>query len=214
MNMKRLLVSGLAMTMLVSPITQGEVIFAKESSITIQKSELGRLTQVEARLMAASWVAKMNYVGRGGDYKDGEYKTFQYNGKTYRYLASDIDTRKELNIFLTKTATRKVSNDFIKSLKIIEYKGKMAQPEADGGSLLMWDKAIVTYSGLSGRNFVYEFKVPSGDTGDVDLYHVSFQNYGKDIWRVSNVERKIATDEVKALAADWVTVVSEGCGRG
>ncbi|MBM4765008.1 hypothetical protein GNT69_22470 [Bacillus sp. B15-48] len=35
-------------------------------------------------------------------YKEGEYKTFEYKGQIYRYLASDIDTKKKYMTFLNQ----------------------------------------------------------------------------------------------------------------
>ena len=85
-----------------------------------------------------------NYVQRGGDYKKDEYKTFSHNNKTYRYLSSSIDTKKELKKYLEKVLVPSEAEQFMKSQGIIEYRGKLAQvEEVDGGSLLQWKELLL-----------------------------------------------------------------------
>ena len=61
-------------------------------------------------------------------YKDGSFKYVLGNG------------RKELVDYLNEVFTLNAINKGIKKYRFIEYKGKMAQPNADGGSLLEWEK--------------------------------------------------------------------------
>lgn len=89
---KKIIITGLAVALFHSPFsTNMEVTFAKEVSKTTEtSSQKNELTSQQAIQLAASFSVAASYVQRGGDYKLGEYKTFSYKGKTYRYLASTL----------------------------------------------------------------------------------------------------------------------------
>ncbi|AGX03979.1 MULTISPECIES: IseA DL-endopeptidase inhibitor family protein [Bacillaceae] len=90
-------------------------------------------------------------------------KTFQYKGTEYRYLCSEINTKAKLTKYLNESFTLNAIDKGYKKYRFIEYKGKMAQPNADGGSLLQWNKAKakLIYSRKDIRQF--EFTVPYGE---------------------------------------------------
>ena len=126
----------------------------------------------------------------GGFYDEGEYKTFTYKGQTYRYLSEDIDTKKELFRYLTKSVTADYAEQFIKDMGIIQYRGKLAQPEADGGSLLQWDKAEAIHLKTDGKMQVFKLVVPIGETTEKSIYHVHFKQVAKKSWKIDTFEYK------------------------
>ncbi|WP_409292439.1 IseA DL-endopeptidase inhibitor family protein [Peribacillus sp. SCS-37] len=86
--------------------------------------------------------------------------SFTFKGTDYRYLCSEFDTQKELYGYLGEVFTNNAIDKGMKKYRFITYKGKIAQPNADGGSLLQWEKAkgkvIYKRQGVK----LYEFAVP------------------------------------------------------
>ncbi|MDZ5473579.1 DL-endopeptidase inhibitor IseA family protein [Bacillus sp. 31A1R] len=208
-KMNKLMIAGLAVTLLASPIMTNN----SYARVQEQKYELASvkhaLTSQQVVKLAANWAKTANYVQGGGNYKEGEYKSFQYKGKTYRYLARNIDTKKELLTLLKKTLTSKEAEKFIKTSGIIVHKGKLAQIEADGGSLLDWSKASATYVKTSKNTLHYRLVVPVGDTDEKEIYLVGLQKVGRD-YRISNIPTldhsfTLTNEKVEKLVADWIT---------
>ncbi|WP_442596798.1 DL-endopeptidase inhibitor IseA family protein [Neobacillus sp. D3-1R] len=185
---KKILLTGLTVALLNTPFLMNDgMVWAKEQpKHTHPEKVKNELTTQQAIKLASDFAKASAYVQRGGDYKAGEYKTFSYKGKTYRYLASSIDTKKELVNYLAKTLTRKAAEQFLKDNGIIEYKGKMAQVEADGGSLLQWEKATAKYIKSTKNTEYYQLTVPVGDTGVTETYMAEYQYVQKVGWRLSN----------------------------
>jgi hypothetical protein len=75
----------------------------------------------------------------------------------------------------------------VKKYRFIEYKGKLAQPNADGGSLLDWDKAKgkLIYTKKDVR--LYEFSVPLGETGEHSKEKVTFVKV-KNQWLINAID--------------------------
>jgi iseA protein len=211
---KKIIITGLAVALFHTPFSNNlEVIFAKELPKTAQTStQKNELTSQQAIQLAASFSIAASYVQRGGDYKPGEYKTFSFNGKTYRYLASNIDKKSELLNYLGKSLTLSASQKFMKASGIIEYKGKLAQPEADGGSLLQWEKATAQFIKTEKNTRVYRLTVPLGDNGEKDQYLVHYQYVQKLGWRLSSnptFDQSVLTDKITIeLASNLAQAVS------
>jgi iseA protein len=183
---KKMIMGGLTAALLFSPLTNNETTAVKEVvKVTQNSTQKNELTKIQAVELATSFSTAASYVQRGGDYKQGEYKTFNYQGKTYRYLASTIDTKKEFIAYLGKTLTQSAAEKWLKSTGIIEYKGKLAQVEADGGSLLQWNRATAEYIKTDKNTVVYRLAVPIGDTKDKEYYLVNYQFVQKLGWRIS-----------------------------
>jgi iseA protein len=183
---KKIIMSGIAAALLMSPIANNQSIAAKEVAKTAaaptQKNEL---TKNQAVQLATTFSAAASYVQRGGDYKPGEYKTFTYKGKTYRFLASNIDTKKELISYLGKSLTQSAAEKWIKDNGIIEHKGKLAQVEADGGSLLQWQKATAELLKENKVSKTYLLTVPVGATNEKQQFLIDYQYVEKTGWRIS-----------------------------
>ncbi|MEH7886700.1 DL-endopeptidase inhibitor IseA family protein [Bacillus sp. JJ1609] len=189
MKVKTLLITGLAVAMLGISALPAQESFAKESPKIAQTSIVKKkVTHKEIAAMANEWVKKQTYVQNGGNYENGEYRSFEYKGSYYRYLSKDIDTNKELMAYLNESVTPAYAKRFIKEKGILEYKGKMAQPEADGGTLLQWDKAIVKFDEVSGKERVYTLLVPVGETEEVSAYKLSANYLPKHGWKISKLD--------------------------
>lgn len=137
--------------------------------------------------IAASWAATASLVQAGGVYKEGEYKRFNYKGKTYRYMASQLDTKKEMRVELEKSVTKKVAKQFMKDQNFIKQKRRLAQLEADGGSLLQWSEATAKEVKSKKNKSVFEVRVPVGYTGTFDTFKVTYEYVRKSGWRISKL---------------------------
>ncbi|WP_158553396.1 DL-endopeptidase inhibitor IseA family protein [Peribacillus saganii] len=220
MNAKKLMIAGLAVTLLNTPFLQNaDTAFAKgqPASKTQTAHYKYELSSKQAMQVAALFAKSASYVQAGGSYKTGEYKTFSYKGKTYRYLSSAIDTKKELMAYLQKSLTSAAAEQFIKAHGIISYKGKLAQVKADGGSLLQWNKATAEYVKTNKNTKIYRVTVPVGDTKEKAIYLVEYQYAAKVGWRISKepykdpytaINSKLATDlaSIFARSASYVQV--------
>ncbi|WP_053368372.1 DL-endopeptidase inhibitor IseA family protein [Bacillus sp. FJAT-27245] len=190
MRNNKILITGLTLALLGAPLFQNtNEAFAAgtNKSAAAQKAKAStELSAKQAVKLAADLASASAYVQMGGSYKEGEYKTFAYKGTTYRYLSSSIDTKKELLAYLKKTLTHHAAEKFIAERGIIIYKGKLAQPEADGGSLLKWDKAEAQFVRNDKNVKVFRLVVPVGDTGEKAAYIVRYHHYPAIGYRISS----------------------------
>ena len=157
----------------------------KESGIA--EVEISEVHPEKAVEIAASWAATASLVQAGGVYTEGEYKRFNYKGKTYRYMAGNVDTKKELRIELEKSVTKKVAKQFMKDQNLIKHKRKLAQIEADGKSLLQWGEATAEVVKSKKNKYVFEVTVPVGYTGSFDTFEVTYEYVKKSGWRMSKL---------------------------
>lgn len=143
----------------------------------IEKHEDTKVIQsiIEAR-------SRFQYVMNGGE-QEGELKTFTKNGMEYRYLSKDIDTNEELIAFLEKTFTSKVAKDFFDQSGYIVHNGKIAQPNADGGSILAWDRASIKLVRETEDVKEYECAVPLGEMPQHEKIKVIFKKTD-DGWKI------------------------------
>ena len=149
------------------------------------------LTVSKAKEMALS--ARVHYYDAmsGGILADKGLKCsdkgFDYKGTQYRYFCNNLDTKKELVNYLNEVFTLNAIYKGIKKYKFIEYKGKMAQPNADGGSLLEWEKAkgklIYQRNGIR----LFEFTVPYGDPVQYEKHKVTFVKV-KNEWKINAID--------------------------
>lgn len=144
-------------------------------------------TKEQAVSIAAEWAATQRLVLAGGTYQEHEYRTFNHKGMTYRYMASHLDSKKKLRAELEKSVTKKVAKQFIKDHGFIKHKRRLAQLDADGGSLLQWEKATARELKSKKNKKVFELSVPVGETGTVDKFKVSYSYVKKAGWRISKI---------------------------
>lgn len=201
-NSKKLLITGLTVILLGIPFSQHAFVLAKEQSKVEQTSKQKiELTTKQALHLAIEFNKVSNYVQRGGDYKKDEYKTFSYNKKTYRYLSSSIETKKKLKTFLEKVLVPSEVEQFIKSRGIIEYRGKLAQVEADGGSLLQWEKASAQYVKTDKNTISYRLTVPVWNTSEKQDFIVEYQYENKVGWKISKEPKQEKSTAISAKIA-------------
>ncbi|WP_052948798.1 DL-endopeptidase inhibitor IseA family protein [Mesobacillus campisalis] len=181
--MRKVMFAGLALSMLGSPVLMNTEVLAQVKSENAQMVKV--LSNEMAVQVAADFAAASAYVQRGGDYQEGEYRTFTHKGQTYRYLAADIDTHKELMKYMANSLTEKAAENFIKAQGLILHIGKLAQLEADGGSLLNWEQAEAELVREEKQSAVYRLFVPVGETGERQTYIAEYQNLKSSGWRIS-----------------------------
>lgn len=190
MNTKKiLLLTGLSVALFSSPFTmntESALAYNLSGKPAVQINKIAPLSEEKVVSLAAQWASTSSYIQRGGDYKEGEYKTFTYKGRTYRYLSSDIDTKKELYHYIRKTLTPKETAEWFKNTEIIEYKGKMAQLEADGGSILDWKKATAEYVKTEKKTKFYRLFIPIGETGKKEMQIIGIEQE-RTKWKVAKM---------------------------
>ncbi|MCJ8009966.1 DL-endopeptidase inhibitor IseA family protein [Lederbergia wuyishanensis] len=142
------------------------------------------LEESEAVKLATEASNKYWYVTSGGNIA-GEIQMFTHEDMEYRYLGSDLDTREKLNAFLGESYTSSTIQSYINRVKIINHKGKLAQPNADGGSIVNHEKAIVVGTRDTGSEKEFDLKVPLGSSLYYEYIHVVFSKT-KDGWRISS----------------------------
>ncbi|PAE34740.1 DL-endopeptidase inhibitor IseA family protein [Bacillus sp. 7884-1] len=79
----------------------------------------------------------------GGEYSEGKIETVTVNNNEYRYLGKDLDTHAKLVNYLSSSFTSSAIDSFMQKKTIFEFFGKLIQPNADGGSLLNYERAEV-----------------------------------------------------------------------
>lgn len=117
-------------------------------------------------------LAHQIHVQSGGNIY-GDAEIFHYNGMDYRFLGEDLQPKSELLRYLGEVFTPEATELLIQGY--IEKDGKVAQPNADGGSILQWDRAEVTLIQESENSKEYSFKVPYGDESDLQYETIPVQ---------------------------------------
>lgn len=118
---------------------------------------------------------------------------FSYNGKEYRYLSEDVDSKDKLLNYLMKSYTKQASEFFIKKF-IIVHEGRLAQLDVDTDNLLGFDKATAKMISMTPTKRVYKVNVPSTkaakDKEGSKYIMVKFEKVG-DYWRVDTAPHLI-----------------------
>lgn len=153
-------------------------------------------------------------VVRGGD-GNRPFITFMHNGTEYRYMAESLSTMEKLKSYLGAYYTPTKVEDIIKKLRIITYNGKLAQPNADGGSLLDYRKAsIKPISSVSSTVRIFELIVPLSDTGKSEKVTEEIHLIAGQGWRVAEaISSQQAIDLFAESNKTYWTVVSGGEGK-
>jgi hypothetical protein len=146
------------------------------------------LTSSQAIKLALSarqhyWDTMNGHIQKAKDSKCSS-KTFIYKGTEYRYFCSELDTKEKLVKYLNEVFTLNAINKGIKKYRFIEYHGKLAQPNGDGGSLLEWDKAKAKLIYQRKDIRLYEFSVPYGDPVEYEKRKVTFVKV-RNKWQIN-----------------------------
>ncbi len=113
-------------------------------------------------------------------------ESFQWNGKSYRYLSEDIGTKTKLTSYLTQAYTKQASEQFVGKF-FVEINGKLAQLDADGGNLLEFNRAtakMVTMTPVK-RSYLLTVPYPAGTKQANEKITVNFEKVGS-YWKISS----------------------------
>ena len=136
------------------------------------------------------------YVVMGGEGKRNEER-FTHKGKNYRYMAESLNTMEKLKKYLSTIHTpeqqEKQLEKLIKELGIIEHKGVLAQPDADGGSALNWEKAKIKETSGPNQGKHFEIDVPIGESSEYEEL-IGELRYVKevDMWLVHDLDQRMS----------------------
>lgn len=109
--------------------------------------------------------------------------SFNYKGTDYRYLCSEFNTKTKVVKYLNEVFTLNAIDKGFKKYRFVVYKGKMAQPNADSGSLLEWNKAKVKLIYQRKDVKLYQFTVPYGNK-ETSKQNVTFVKV-KGKWQIN-----------------------------
>ncbi|MEH6987521.1 DL-endopeptidase inhibitor IseA family protein [Cytobacillus firmus] len=127
---------------------------------------------------------KVVYAGMGGKMESGEIHSFPVNGMDYRYLGKDLGTKEKFIDYLADSFTEEAIQSFMAASKIIDHNGKLAQPNADGGSLLNYEKAEIVKVKDLGTEMQFDIKVPLGNSLTFQMVPIVFKKT-ENGWRIS-----------------------------
>lgn len=138
-------------------------------------------------ILAAEAASRCWYVLGGGNAAGG-HETFEMDGMIYRYLGKDLGTKEKLLNYLSEVFTEEVQSTLLHDYGIIEHQGKMAQPEADGGSLLEWDqaRAFLIDEGDGWKQYELNVPYPVGDDVEYEIISLEVKLTDKG-WRLNSL---------------------------
>lgn len=160
-------------------------------SIGTSAQSTGNLTSSKAKQMTLSarqhyWDTMNGHILKVENSKCS-LKSFKYKGMDYRYFCSELNTKKKLVKYLNEVFTLNAINKGMKKYKFIEYKGKLAQPNADSGSILEWEKATAKLIYQRKDIRLYEFTVPLDGTVQDEKRKVTFVKV-KGKWKINSID--------------------------
>lgn len=104
--------------------------------------------------------ALYTYSNQGGNVYMPEL--FQYNGTEYRFLSADLGTKQKLLNYIKRAYTHKAAAFYVQS-QFLDFKGRMAQVNAEIGNLLQYEKAKARMISKDTTSAVFELSVPYPD---------------------------------------------------
>ncbi|WP_054955735.1 DL-endopeptidase inhibitor IseA family protein [Paenibacillus dakarensis] len=154
-------------------------------------------TVEDARKLALQAVSHYWYMNSGGTYKNGgAIKEFSIKGKGdhYRWMGNDLDTKAKLSAYLQEVYTKERVERFLSSQlasgNLAEKDGRLAQPNADGGSILDWANAKIELTGESKNHKTFRYIVPAGGS-DKKTMNIGFSYVEGSGWRIDEDIREI-----------------------
>lgn len=102
------------------------------------------------------------YTGGGPELGD----IFTFNGREYRYMGADFDTKEKALSYLEEVYTKELANRIYGALEIIEQNGKTAIPVQELTYNLLWqDTEVETMKKQNESLWTINFKVPVENDG-------------------------------------------------
>jgi|GEM_PF-4095031 len=150
-------------------------------TVTVQTAPYRQLHDEETGILSPQTAAYLTMLGvqhywhtsNGGDVPEGAIQTVRVPGSEYdyRWMGRDLDTKAKYIAYLEEVFTPEQAAGYytaqISHGSLVEVDGKLAQPNADGGSLLNWTQAAVKLVQNGDNQKTYHFSVPLGE-GEVD----------------------------------------------
>ncbi|KJD45150.1 DL-endopeptidase inhibitor IseA family protein [Paenibacillus terrae] len=153
------------------------------AAASVKPTQLDKLNHESAIPLVLEAQSRYLYAISGGS-TVGE--SFQWNGKSYRYLSEDIGTKTKLTSYLTQAYTKQASEQFVGKF-FVEINGKLAQLDADGGNLLEFNRAtakMVTMTPVK-RSYLLTVPYPAGTKQANEKITVNFEKVGS-YWKISS----------------------------
>ena len=113
---------------------------------SLQDSDENYISETSILFLVQNAVAHYWHVSSGGKIiypGEGYLETFFHNDIEYRYFGADLETMEKLYLYLGEVYSKEDIDEYIKLANIIEFEDKLAQPNADGGDLRMWEAATI-----------------------------------------------------------------------
>jgi hypothetical protein len=166
-----------------------KVIWDGGNNTVIIESESYNQVMNENVVVQLTGAAQRHYwhLSNGGS-SSGIVKSFDVKGHDYRWMGSDVDTKEKYIAYLEEVTTPDQAASYWKKLiengSIEEINGKLAQPNADGGSLRDWNasKATLIQDGTTQKT--YSLTVPLGDSGNHEVHEIKVILVDGKGWRI------------------------------
>lgn len=113
--------------------------------------------------------------------------TFIHDGTEYRYMAESFNTFEKVTDYLRAVYTLEHVEELISELRLIENNQKLAQPNADGGSLVNWEQASISATNDSTTARIYEMNVPLDGTEEIVMIKGELRFVPGIGWRVEKL---------------------------
>lgn len=148
-----------------------------------------KLTSQEEKMlleMVQTAVKNYWYVTSGGKMEEGLIESFLLNEMDYRYMGSDLDTKEKVNEYLSSTYSAEAIHQYMERAGIVLHNGKLAQPNADGGSRADYGRATIFLTKDAGSEKEYNLKIPLGESLVTETVHIVFRQTDKG-WRIDSI---------------------------
>lgn len=128
---------------------------------------------------------KYTFVTTGGKMPKGIVEASVNDGMENRYMGSNLDTREKLASYLSTSYTPGTIRSYLQRTNLSKHNGKLVQSNADGGSQLHYEKAVIVRKKDNGMEKEFDLRVPIGNSLSFEYVHVVFSKT-KDGWRISS----------------------------
>ncbi|MDP4086784.1 MAG: IseA DL-endopeptidase inhibitor family protein [Bacillota bacterium] len=169
--------------MVISLFTLGTSAYAKSSTDSLTNSLALKLA-LNAKDHYWSAIEGFNIKSHPSS---SEYKTFTYKGIQYRYFSNEFDTKAKFIKYLNESYTLNAINKGFKKYHFIVHNGKLAEPNADGGSVANWKEAKVKLLYHREGVRLYQFTDPLGDSKGTEKHNVTFVKVHYK-WQINNFD--------------------------
>ncbi|MCG2788819.1 MAG: IseA DL-endopeptidase inhibitor family protein [Actinomycetia bacterium] len=159
--------------------------------ISSKISDKDYISETLILFLAQNAVAHFWHVSSGGKIiypEEGYLETFYNNDIEYRYFGEDLDSMEKLYRYLGEVYSEESIDEYVKLANIIEFEGKLAQPNADGGDLRMWEAAKIIEIDEKDNKKVCMLEVPYPENvAEAELVIVTIEQTKGKNWVVFNI---------------------------